>query len=84
MTKIAKLIVILAVSFFAALPVHAQRAGYVISPKNAETVLSADYLKEVVTHLSSERLGGRAMGSEGSRNAAFWLDSKFREAGLEC
>ena len=84
MTNIAKIIVILTVSFFAALPVHAQRAGYVISPKNAETVLSADYLKEVVTHLSSERLGGRAMGSEGSRNAAFWLDSKFREAGLEC
>ena len=84
MTKIAKIIVILAVFIIAAFPSSAQRAGYVISPKNAETVLSAGYLEDVVKHLSSEALGGRATGTEGSRNAAFWLDSKFRETGLEC
>ncbi|MBO4341275.1 MAG: M28 family peptidase [Bacteroidales bacterium] len=84
MTKIAKIIVILTVCLFTAVPAFSQRAGYVISPRNAETVLSADYLKEVVNYLSSERLGGRAMGSEGGKSAAFWLDSKFREIGLEC
>jgi len=84
MTKIIKIFIFWAALLLFAQPALSQRSGYVISSKNAETVLSADFLKEAVSYLSSERLGGRASGSDGARNAAFWLDSKFREIGLEC
>ena len=59
-------------------------ALYVISPRNAETVVSERFLRETVEHLCSPSLGGRASGTPGAQNAALWLGARFREEGLEC
>lgn len=83
MTKIAKIIVFCVLVLGLPLMAGAQRSGYVISPKNAESVVSEKYVREVVEYLSSESLGGRATGSRGASLSASWLDGQFRSTGLE-
>ena len=84
MTKIAKILVFCVLSLALPLSLGAQRSGYVISPKNAETAVNEQYVKDVVSYLCAESLGGRASGTPGGAAAAAWLDGQFREAGLEC
>ena len=83
MTKIAKIIVFCVLAVGLPFMAAAQRSGYVISPKNAEAAVSEQYVREVVEHLSSESLGGRATGTPGGAAAAAWLDGQFRDIGLE-
>ena len=80
MTKLAKFFLILLLSL--PLRAEAQSIRYIISPKNAETVLKLENIWESVDFLSQEALGGRATGSAGARQAATWLDGKFRELEL--
>ena len=84
MTKIAKILVFCLLALCLPLLAAAQRAGYVISPKNAEAAVSEKYVRGVVEHLCAESLGGRATGSPGAAAAANWLDGQFRDIGLEC
>ena len=83
MTKIAKIIVFCALALALPLRAAAQRSGYVISARNAETAVSEKYVKEAVEYLCAESLGGRAAGTPGGAAAAGWIDLQFREAGLE-
>lgn len=84
MTKIAKIIVFCVLSLAVPFAAAGQRSGYVISAKNAETVVSEAFVKGAVEYLSAESLGGRASGTPGGAAAAGWIDSQFCEAGLEC
>lgn len=83
MTKIAKIIVFCVLSLALPQSVAAQRSGYVISARNAETVVSEKYVRDAVNYLCAESLGGRAPGTPGGAAAAGWIDLQFREAGLE-
>lgn len=83
MTKIAKIIVFCVLSLALSQSVAAQRSGYVISARNAETAVSEKYVKGAVSYLSAESLGGRAAGTPGGAAAASWIDLQFRQAGLE-
>ena len=84
MTNIAKILGFCTLLLVLPFTLQAQRRGYVISPKNAESVVSLQYVRDVVEYLSSEKLGGRAMGSPGASAAAAWLDGQLRDAGLDC
>ena len=81
MTKLAKLFVILFLS--AGIPAAAQGVRYTISPKNAEIVLKTEGIRATVDHLTDPSLGGRAMGTPGGRNVAFWLENRFRDLDLQ-
>ena len=83
MTKIAKIIVFCALCVGVCFSAGAQRKGYVISARNAETAVSEKYVKDAVSYLSAESLGGRASGSPGGAAAANWINLQFKEAGLE-
>lgn len=83
MTKIAKIILFCALALCLPCVAWAQRSGYVISPRNGEAAVSEGYVREVVEHLCSETLGGRATGSRGAAVAASWLDDQFSAAGLK-
>lgn len=83
MTKIAKIIVFCVLLLALSQSVAAQRSGYVISARNAETAVSEKYVKDAVSYLSAESLGGRAAGTPGGAAAASWIDLQFRQAGLE-
>ena len=83
MTKIAKIIVFCVLSLAMPLAAAAQRTGYVISARNAESAVSEKYVRDAVNYLSAESLGGRACGTPGGAAAAGWIDLQFREAGLE-
>lgn len=83
MTKIAKIIVFCVLSLALPAGAVAQRSGYVISARNAETAVSEKYVKDAVSYLSAESLGGRAAGTPGGAAAASWIDLQFRQAGLE-
>jgi hypothetical protein len=83
MTKIAKIIVFCALALSLPLGAAAQRSGYVISAKNAESAVSEKFVRDAVKYLSAESLGGRAAGTPGGAAAASWIDLQFREAGLE-
>lgn len=67
----------------AAAPAAAQGVRYSISPKNAEVVLKKENIRSTVDYLTDSRLGGRASGSEGARNAALWLENQFRDLSLQ-
>lgn len=82
MTKIAKIFCFCLVALQAAFPAWGQLRGYVISPRNAESVLRESSVRETVEWLAAPDGGGRAIGTEGGKKAAFWLDGQFREAGL--
>lgn len=64
-------------------PAAAQGGRYRISPKNAETVLSAEHIRSSVEYLCQPSLGGRAFGSEGNRKVAAWLEKEFMDLQLE-
>ena len=51
------------------------------SPPSDEKLLSN--LKEDVTFLAADELGGRAIGTEGEEKAAEYLAKKFENAGLQ-
>ena len=79
MTKILKLFII---SFLLLeLPAWGQR--YSISAVNGDAVLKTENIKANVEYLCSESLGGRATGTDGARNAAYWLLGQFRVLGLK-
>ena len=82
MTKLLKFFWIYCL--LACLPAAAQGVGYSISPKNAENVLQKDNVRQTVDYLSGPRIGGRATGTEGGRNAALWIESQFRDLSLQC
>ena len=81
MTKIGKIFLILGL-FLAFLPARGQGVRYTISPKNAETVLKQERIKESVRFLASPSTGGRASGTPGAQKTAGWLESQFRDLGL--
>ena len=83
MTKIAKIIVFCVLLTGVCLNAGAQRKGYVISARNAETAVSEKYVRDAVSYLSAESLGGRASGSPGGAAAANWISLQFKETGLE-
>lgn len=83
MTNIAKIIVFCALCLGMSSETLAQRSGYVISARNAESAVSEKYVRDAVGYLCEESLGGRASGTPGGASAAGWIDFQFREAGLE-
>ena len=74
-------IIILAVS---AGELFAQQTGanMVPSGRNAEKVVSAESLRMQVEFLSDTTFKGRATGSTGSTEAAFWIARRYAKAGL--
>ena len=60
----------------------AQRTNYVISPVNAETVVTEEGLMRGIEFLTSPLCEGRATGTPGSFMAADWVRSSFIAAGL--
>lgn len=82
MTKIGKFFLILGL-FLAFLPARGQGVRYTISPKNAETVLKQERIKESVDFLCSPATGGRASGTPGAQKVARWLEDQFRDFGLK-
>ena len=83
MTKIGKIIGISLLLVLGAAPLAAQRQGYVISPRNGESALSEASVRETVRLLTDPDGGGRATGTEGGKKTAFWLESQFRQSGLQ-
>ena len=57
--------------------------GYVISTKNAETVLTESVLKERIEYLSHPQCSGRGTGTPGSTWAIGWIGQQFQHQGLE-
>ncbi len=82
MTKIGKIFLILGL-FLAGVPAAAQGVRYTISPKNAETVLKTERIRESVLFLTAPTTGGRASGTPGAQKVAGWLEGQFRELGLK-
>ena len=81
MTKIVKILMIWLLSV--TVPAAAQGVRYTISAKNAETVLHTENIRQTVEYLASPSLGGRAVGTDGSRKAAAWLEDQFMDLHLE-
>ena len=81
MTKIAKIFLIIG-AFLAVTPGFAQGVRYTISPKNAETVLKQERIRESVNFLASPATGGRATGTPGAGKVARWLEGQFRDLDL--
>ena len=52
------------------------------SGRNAERVVSAEQLERQVEFLTDTLINGRATGSYGANETAFWIARQFREAGL--
>ena len=52
------------------------------SGKNAERIISVDKLQGKVEFLCDTLFRGRATGTTGANEAAFWIARQFREAGL--
>ena len=82
MTKIAKIFLIIG-AFLAVTPGFAQGVRYTISPKNAETVLKQERIRESVNFLTALSTGGRATGTAGAQKVAKWLEGQFRDFGLK-
>ena len=53
------------------------------SGRNAERVVSAEQLESQVEFLTDTLIKGRATGSYGANETAFWISRHFREAGLQ-
>ena len=53
------------------------------SGRNAERVVSAEQLEQQVEFLTDTLIKGRATGSYGANETAFWISRQFREAGLK-
>ncbi|MBR4428720.1 MAG: M28 family peptidase, partial [Clostridia bacterium] len=64
------------------LSAFAQRVNYVISPINAETVVTEEGLMQGIEFLTSPLCEGRASGTKGSFMAADWVRTSFISAGL--
>lgn len=66
------------------LPVLAtgQRREFVISPVNAEQVVTEEDLRAGVEFLSHEICGGRASGTSGTVMATWWIRCRLKQAGL--
>lgn len=79
MTKLLKIIVISLVLVSA--PARAQR--FSISPVNADPILKTEHIRASVDFLCDPALGGRAIGTEGARKVASWLEGNFRVLGLQ-
>ena len=52
------------------------------SGKNAERIIKVERLQEEVEFLCDTLFHGRATGSKGANEAAFWIARRFRKAGL--
>ena len=52
------------------------------SGRNAERVVSAGLLEGQVEYLTDTLFKGRATGTQGANESAFWIARKFRDAGL--
>ena len=63
---------------------NAQDKGVKMIPsgRNAERVVSAEQLERQVEFLTDTLIKGRATGSIGANETAFWIARQFREAGL--
>jgi len=59
------------------------RGGYVISPKNAEYVLTAEDLRYAVFFLTDSLSAGRGTGTAGSQKVIGWLGANFSSCGLQ-
>lgn len=62
----------------------AQRAAVKMIPSgtNAEKVVSSESLRMQVEFLTDSIFKGRATGTRGATEAAFWISRRFRDAGL--
>ena len=52
------------------------------SGKNAERIINVEKLEDQVTYLCDTLFNGRATGTSGANEAAFWIARRFRKAGL--
>ncbi len=52
------------------------------SGKNAERIISAERLEQEVEFMCDTLFKGRATGTSGANEAAFWIARRFRKAGL--
>jgi hypothetical protein len=48
-----------------------------------ELIVNTPELKEWITYLASDEMGGRANGSPEMKTAAYWISGKFRENGVK-
>ncbi len=73
---------ILLFAFGAELSAQQTSRGMVASGTNAEKVVSEKGLHDDVEFISDTLFHGRAIGSKGANEIAFWLTRRFTEAGL--
>ena len=59
-----------------------QRRDFVLSPVNAEQVVTEEKLRLGVEFLSDEICGGRASGTSGAVMATYWIRWRLKQAGL--
>ena len=75
-------IIILLTTLQWTLPAQTSGPRMIPSGKNAERIINVDRLQERVEFLCDTLFKGRATGTTGSNEAAFWISRQFRKAGL--
>ncbi|MGN0201428.1 MAG: M28 family peptidase [Candidatus Cryptobacteroides sp.] len=65
-----------------AVPAQVKEAKTVPSGRNAEKIMTEEKIRYGVEFLSDTTFGGRATGSRGASEAAFWISRCFMDAGL--
>ncbi len=82
-TILSKIFILILISA-AAGELHAQQATVKMIPSgtNAEKVVSSENLRMRAEFLTDSTFGGRATGSRGAVEVAFWLSRRYEDAGL--
>ena len=82
-TNFSKFLIFLTLTFFTS-ALSAQEAGVrmVASGRNAERIISEQKLQNQVEYLTDTLFKGRATGTRGASEAAFWISRRFESAGL--
>lgn len=75
-------IIILLTGIQVALPAQTKGPKMIPSGKNAERIIDVDHLQGRIEFLCDTLFKGRATGSTGANEAAFWIARQFRRAGL--
>lgn len=84
MRTTVRVFLIYALLLSSAMPALAQSntRRMVASGRNAEKIISSESLRSQVEYMTDTCFGGRATGSAGANEAAFWIVRRFQRAGL--
>lgn len=74
------IVIILTASFVSS--AQTKDVKMVPSGRNAEKLVTVERLQETIEYLTDTTFGGRALGSKGATEAAFWIGRSFKNAGL--